>query len=289
MSGILAKINALYKALPAAEQQVADHILRNGAQVPYQSVYEVADAAGVSVASVSRLAKKLSCSNFKDLKIEFAQELVSPVTFIYEGIGGNDSEDEMIHKVFTANMRGLEDTLKTLDTKVLIRTADLISKCRALIIFAMGSSGYIAKDAAFRFSLLGLNAHAYTDHLDSMSRAMALGKRDLVVGISHSGRSAITLRALKLARKQGVHTVGISNYFNSPLAKICDIAFCTAFPESAVKAAALSSRISQVCLIDALFLLVARSMKDFSFTEQVNELTELHFRTAGNIKKRPKK
>ena len=81
------------------------------------------------------------------------------------------------------------------------------------------------------------------------------------MGISTSGRLAMTVEALRLASQNGATTIGISNCLKSPLHKASDIFFCTSFPESRVLVAALSPVVAQLCLIDAIYLLVARQKK----------------------------
>lgn len=274
MSGLLVTLRGLRDTLAEAERRVADLVLHNPEEVPSRSVQALAKAANVSTASVSRLAKRAGCRDFRELKIRIAQESAVPLSLIYDEIADGDSNDEIVRKVFAGNMKGLEDTLKILDANELLRTAELISRCNRTAFFGIASSGHIARDAAFRLSLLGTDAQAYTNHVEALGRAMNLRKGDLALGISHSGRSVTPVRALRLAAENGATTVGISNYPNTPLAKASDIYFCTAFRESRVRAAALSSRVCQVCVVDALYLLVARSVRDLSHTEQINDMTE---------------
>ena len=286
MSGTLVTISALRESLPAAEQRVADRVLKMPEQVPHLSVQALAKASRVSVASVIRLAKRTGCGSYSRFKINIAQELATPVSLIYEAITAQDSNTEIVRKVFAGNIRGLEDTLKMVRTADLVRAARLISRAGRIAVFGIGSSGNVVRDAAYRFSLLGMNSHAYTDPIEALSRALDLGKKDVAIAISHSGRSVMPIRALYLASAGGTATIGISNYASSPLSKICDSFFCTAFPESAVKAVALSSRVCQTCLIDALYLLTAHAMKDLSHVERVNALTEKHFRESVGRRRR---
>ena len=87
-------------------------------------------------------------------------------------------------------------------------------------------------------------------------------KDEVAVGISTSGHSAITVKALELAGQHGATAIGISNCLKSPLHRASNIFFCTSFPESRVTVAALSPLVAQICLIDAIYLLVARQKKD---------------------------
>ena len=53
------KIRSAYSTLPTAERKVADFILENPARASLMVINEIAEAAGVSVPSVTRLARKL--------------------------------------------------------------------------------------------------------------------------------------------------------------------------------------------------------------------------------------
>ena len=68
--------------------------------------------------------------------------------------------------------------------------------------------------------------------------------------------------------------IGLSNYLKSPLNMVSDIFFCTSFPEKGGKAAAISSVIDQICLVDCLYVLVARRKKELDHTESMNKITK---------------
>ncbi|MFW6256346.1 MAG: MurR/RpiR family transcriptional regulator, partial [Candidatus Sumerlaeota bacterium] len=87
--------------------------------------------------------------------------------------------------------------------------------------------------------------------------------------------------ALEIAQNNGAFTIGISNYMRSPLHDVCDVFLCTSFPETHVEAAALSSHLAQMCLVDALYLLMARRMNlTQSKIENINKITEKNLRLA---------
>ena len=274
MSAVLVKINAIIRALPKAEKLVAEHIISHPAQAPFYSVSQLASATRVSIASVSRLSKKLGYESFTDLKIALAQGTETGIDTIYQDIATEDSDEEIVQKVFAGNVKSLEDTYKILDTGDLIKAARKISRAKRLVFLGIGSSGNIARDAAIRFCHLGLHVDACNDSYQIVTQMLNLTARDMVVGISHSGRSRATVQGLELARANGAGTIGISNYARSPLSGVCELFFCTSFPESKVRVAALSSRLSQMCLIDTLHVLVAGHLKKLDNTERFNRVTE---------------
>lgn len=274
MAGALIKLGSLCEQLPQAEKQVAKYILKHSEKIPLLSVSELARLAHVSVASVSRLPKKIGYSGFGQLKIAIAREAVDEMADIFQAINHHDSDQDVVRKVFGGNIRSLEDTLKLVETPSLAAAAKMISESERLILCGIGSSGHLAADAALRFAHLGFHADAYLDSYQMLVQIIQAGRNAVVVGLSHSGRSRATVEGMKLARKNRAKTIGISNYGKSPLSQVSDIMLCTAFAEPRVRVAALSSRISQMCLIDALYVLVARQKTHRVKTALLNDVTE---------------
>ena len=69
------KIRSAYSTLPTAERKVADFILENPARASLMVINEIAEAAGVSVPSVTRLARKLGYNGFLALRLDLARDL----------------------------------------------------------------------------------------------------------------------------------------------------------------------------------------------------------------------
>jgi len=274
MPGVLVKLKSLQPSLSKTEKAVAGYILRHSAKVPYQSVYEVAKASGVSIASVIRLSQKAGYTQFKAFKVELGQDIPSDVTDMYQAIGPEDADESIIRKVALGNARSLEDTLKVLDFSHVIGAAKAIGSAARVVFFGTGGSGNVGRDAALQFAQIRVQAESYNEPYEALIRAAGLGKGDVAVGISNSGRTATTLQCLELARKAGAVTVGISNYLGSPLRKASDYFLCTAFPKGRYEAVSLSARIAQFCLIDMLYLLVVRHRKAIGDVRSLDRMIE---------------
>ncbi len=281
MPEALPKIRALAANLPAAEKRIAAYILADPERATLSSVRELARRGDVSVGSVSRFVRTLGFPDFRSFRLELARETAHPTGSLFEAILPQDSDDEIARKVFLGNIRSLEDTLKLVAVPDLAAAARAIGKAGRLVFFGIGSSGNIARDAALLFSFLEFSSEAYADPYQIVLQATQAKAGDVYFGISHSGRSAITVEGLARAGRKGATTVGISNYPRSPLRRASRYFFCTSFPESRVNVAALTSRLAQLCLLDALYLLVARHRGKVRSIEEVNVLTERLLRTGG--------
>ena len=279
MSGILVKIRSLSRELPAAEKSIAEYILADPERATRSSVHEFARSGGVSVGSVSRFVRTLGLPDFKTFRLEMARETALPTQSLFEAILPRDSDEDIARKVFLGNIRSLEDTLKIISTADLAAAARAVLKARRLVFFGIGSSGNIARDAALLFSCLEFSSEAYADPYQILLQSTQARPADVFFGISHSGRSSITVEGLGQAGRKGAVTVGISNYPRSPLRAASRFFFCTSFPESRVNVAALTSRLAQTCVLDALYLLVARHRGKVGSIEEVNVLTERLLRT----------
>jgi DNA-binding MurR/RpiR family transcriptional regulator len=274
MASVELTLNSIYNKLSPVERRLADFILAAPERVPSLSVRQIASGASASVAAVSRLVRKAGFPDLREFKLELARERAVPPAYFYKSIEPQDSDAELVTKVFLGNRQSLEDTLKLLDPGALAQAVRRMARARTLLFFGVGSSGILARDAAMRFSLLGLNAQALSDPSEVFFRAATAGPRDVAVGLSHSGRSLATVRALQLAKSGGALTVGIANYLRSPLHAASDYFFCTSFPETRVTVTALSSRVAQLCLFDAMYLLAARQRGAPPDYEQVNRRVE---------------
>jgi DNA-binding MurR/RpiR family transcriptional regulator len=275
VADVFLKIKSVYDSLSDAQKAIADCILDTSNGNPPMSIHELADNAGVSAATVSRFARELGYENFKSFNRQMLQQTVTEFREVFEPVSSDDSDTDAIEKVFAGNVQSLKDTLNMLDRDQLMRAADVVTDATLVVVVGIGSSGNLANDVALRLSQLGINATGCTDAYRVLNHTMYADDRTAIIGISHSGRSQITVDAMRRARDNGATSIAVSNYMKSPIHDISDIFLCTSFPESHVEVAALSSRVAQICIIDALYLLVARRRKDsLAAVHELNEEVE---------------
>jgi len=279
MSKILVKIESISKNLTNTDKQISEFMEKNYDQIPFLTIHMLAEKINSSAPTISRFVKKLGYSSYRDFKYDIVKDN-TPTNMheIYEPISKTDSEEEIINKVFNANIEGLRDTLKILDFETMKAISEHIARARRLCFIGIGGSGSISKLAVQRFLHLDIQCESLSDEYQIVVQSLRLDKRDVVVGISHSGRSRITLNGLRYAKEGQAVTVGISNYDTSQMRKVCDYQLLTAFKETKVRAAAISSFFLQVCLIEVLYLLVAKHKKQLSKLDELNRRIEDNLR-----------
>ncbi|MPZ19494.1 MAG: SIS domain-containing protein [Luteitalea sp.] len=259
-AGCLLRITSASGLFKPAEAAVAEFVLANADRVLHMSVSEAARDVGVGESTVIRFCRTLGYKGYQEFKIRLAQDLVQPVEFIHSNITFQDSAAELCQKVFETNRQAVENTMRALDPAMVEIAAKSIVQARRIDIFGVGYSYFSGLDAKLKLVRFGLTADAYGDpHLQVMA-AVSLKPGDVAIGISHSGSTRDVVDALGPARKAGATTIAITNYSPSPLTRLSDIVLLTAATESPLGGEVLTSRIAQLCVIDALSVAVAVTM-----------------------------
>lgn len=253
----LERLRALRAGLPPAAARIADVLLAQPSEVVHLSVTEVAERARASEGSVIALCRQLGARGFQHLKIEIARELVRPVQAIQEDLAPDDDAAAILRKVFESGRQALADTLAVIDPIALERASTLLRAARRVEVYGIGSAAPIAEDAHIRLLRIGLDSRLAVDsHLQAVSAALA-GPDVAVLTISHSGSTIETVTATRLAREAGARTVVVTNIGRSPIAAHADVLLHTAARETRYRTEAMTSRIAQLAVVDALISHIA--------------------------------
>lgn len=255
--GILARLRATRDTLPPTAKKIADFILAQPDEVVHMSVTEVAEGAGASDGSVVGFCQQLGTKGFQDLKIALARDLVEPVQFIHEDLNPVDDEATVIQKIFHSDIQALQDTLKVLDPAAMAQAVSLILAAKRVEFYGIGSATPVAVDAHYRMLRIGIPCSVHTDsHVQAVSASLT-GPDVVVVTISHSGSTVETLAATRLAKEAGAQTIVITNFGKSPIQQYADVVLYTAARETAFRTEAMTSRIAELSIVDALNACVA--------------------------------
>ena len=264
LSGVLDRIAAIRRGLPPTAGRIADFITANAAKVVNMSVTEVAERTGASEGSVIGLCQQLGARGFQQVKIAIARDLVQPVQFIHEDLEPTDDIATVVEKIFRSDLQALHDTQKALDIGALTRAVAAIRKASRVEVFGIGSAATIAEDANYRLLRIGINSRAAVDsHVQAITASLC-SPDVAVITISHSGSTIETLTATKLAKEAGATTIVVTNFGKSPLLAHADIVLNTLARETQFRTEAMTSRIAQLAIIDALIAALALADYDRS-------------------------
>lgn len=254
------KIRSAYTSLPSAERKVADYILEDTRRASLMVINDIAREAGVSVPSVTRLAKKLGYDGFLDFRVALASGSVSGTTTELEPLSAGDTDEVAIEKLFLGSMRCIEDTFKVLDPKKLAKLADEIIAASRTLVVGISASESLASGTASYMSMLGANVMASTNPDLVKKHAEHMKQGELLIAITRTGTTKVIVDAVKLAHSNGAKCVMISNNVSSPVSALCDLFFCTARISDVKYIIGRETNISQYVLLQVLCEVISHKL-----------------------------
>jgi len=262
----LVRIRSLLPGLARAEQRVAKVVLDNPQVVAHRSITEVAEAAGTSETTVTRFCKAIGVGGYPELRIALAADTARTAARIDRDLGSDiaptDDLSQVVGKVAFADARAVEETADQLEIATLSAVVDAVAAAGRVDVYGVGASAFVAADLQQKLHRIGRVSFAWSDTHIMLTSAAVLGSSDVAFGISHTGATADTVEALRVARERGATTVALTNFPRSPISEVADHVLTTAARETTFRSGAMASRIAQLTVIDCLFIGVAQKHLD---------------------------
>lgn len=255
-------LQSLRPTMGKSSGRIADFILERPHDVVAMTLTELAEATDVSDSLIIKLMKQLGVNGFQALKLSLAQTLGTRTQVIHEALAEGDDYAMVIKKVFGANVQALLDTESVLKPELLQQAVEIIQAADRVEIYGIGSAAPVAEDAHYRMMRIGLNTRVTLDsHLQAASASLATPKT-VILTISHSGSTIETLTATRLAKEAGAKVIVVTGYRRSPIQKTADVVLQTLAQETKFRTEAMTSRIAQLSIIDALIAALALTRHD---------------------------
>lgn len=255
----LARIRSAAETGSDSSQQVARIILANPQRAIRASVREMAELAGVSVASVVRFAQQLGYAGVMDLRLELAGELSGGMVVDREPLSRDDDISSIIAKVVAHHQQVAAESGQLIDPWALAEAARLIVHARHREVYGVGSSGFAAETLALSLARTGLPSAARTDtHIQAMTAAQ-LGSDDVVILVSRSGETKDVIWAARVARDAGAKAIAITTYGRPPLAQYAHVCLYHGASPDLLLMPYPGAQAAQLVVIDALVTAVAIS------------------------------
>ena len=259
---LLVYIQGILASLNPTERLIAEYVLEDPERVLSSSISDVREGSGASVGSIVGFCRSLGLKGFAEFKISLARELAQSG---FPGLGpdtDNEQNISLFEKVFRFHAESLATTRQINSHETFREAALALDRGKRIEIFSTGISFSVAYLIACKLQLIGLPAYAQFDSHMQVIAATQLGKSDVAFGISCSGSTQATVHCLKIAKSKGARTICLTNSMKSPITTFSDVALFATPSEIKYFQAPLASRMTQLAIIDALFVFLAQKHKD---------------------------
>jgi RpiR family carbohydrate utilization transcriptional regulator len=255
---LLVYLKGILASLKPTERLIAECVLADPEKVITSSIAQIKQDSGASVGSIVGFCRRLGLKGFADFKIALARDLAQ------SGLPTADAQQNgsLFEKVFQFHAQSLVETLQINPEATFERVAHAIEKARKIEFFSIGLSYPVAYTAYCKFLLIGLPASAQFDSHIQLINATQLKPGDVAFGISCAGNTRETVQCLEVAKAKGATTICLTNAMKSPITTYSDVCLYATPSEIKYFQAPLASRITQLAVIDALFVSLALKNKN---------------------------
>lgn len=259
----LSTIKTEYDNLTKREKKLADYILQSYDLAAAMTTAELSERAGVVKSVIVRFCKSLGFSGYTEFRLALSRELARNEQFNFTPyIERDDTESEILDKIFAANVKTLHDTAAGLDREVLKKAVAALSDADRIYIYGIGTSAGIVCDFQYRLMQLGFTAFCFTDIANMKVSTMNVRANDAAIGISNSGRTVATVESLKLAKESGAKTICVTSYPNSEIVRASDYPIVIKTDEIQYPAEAISARIAHISVLDSIAIALSAKHYD---------------------------
>ena len=270
MKNVLVKLQEYIMDAPTAEKDLVNFLLSNPEEAIGCSVKSLAQRTYCSPSTVMRLCWKMGFSGYKELQKSLIQDVAiekENAMGKMEELNKGDTLEQIVEKVTYKNMISLDNTRKLVDIDILGKCIDLLIQCDTMYLFGIGSSLLVARDAYLKFLRINKACCISDDWHAQLLQARNIKSNDLAIIISYSGFTEEMLTCARNIKKNQAPIIAITRSDESPLAKLSDLNLCVASSEVRIRTGAMSSRISQLNIIDILYVAYINRNYDESFSQ----------------------
>jgi len=210
-------------SLTKVQEKAMEYIIENNEEALFLTASRLAQKAGVSEATVVRLAQALGFHGYPEmqrmLRKEF-QERFAKAERLKGTIQQIDDEGDILAKIFQQEIQNLSQTLKEISVETFRHAVRKTTTARRVYIVGLHQAYAPALVLSTYLSLIRDRVHLLEPgHGDMWDSLYGLSSDDLVLGISLSRYTRLTVESLAYAREQGAEVGVITDSPLSPLAK----------------------------------------------------------------------
>ena len=274
MSSALLRLRECSQRFSSTERGVAERILREPQLVVELSVHELAQKTFSSPSTIVRMCSHTGYSGYKEFRRAVTFELAKREQTRQreqKDLQRSDSLEQIIDKITYANILSLEETRDLMDVSILRSGAEVLRRARVIYLFGLGASLCAAKDAYLKFLRLNKLCVINEDWHSQLVQSCNATDQDAALVFSYSGVTKEVIACMKNLKKNGTPIIAITRCVASPVSELADYRLYTAANESLFRSGAMSSRMSQLNVVDILFTILAnedyeRSLQQLSRT-----------------------
>lgn len=257
---ILEYIKQNYEDFTDSEKLIADYLLSNNESIINLSAKEIGEITNTSAATLIRFSKKLGFESLNEMKLKLSMSLRDiKEKADFEYINKKLETTDIIYGIKKSIDKVMDKTVNLIQEEDLEKAIALLSKAKNIYIYSVGVSGLVGQDFYYKLSRINKRCIAHVDTHLQITSSILMEPEDVAVAISYSGTTKEVIKCVENANKNNVPVISITKAsISNKLEDLSDITLKVPYVEKSLREGAMSSRISQLAIIDMLFIGMAK-------------------------------
>ncbi|WP_436513761.1 MurR/RpiR family transcriptional regulator [Clostridium thermobutyricum] len=241
-----------------------NYINENPGECVDKSISELASIVSIGEATITRFSRKLGFSGYQELKRNIAKYMFkeNEVNRINSKVDLRESVHETAEKIFSDNMKAIEESIKILDEEKILKIREMILNANKIFFFGVGDSGIVATQTGYKFMRIGFDIASSTDAHTMVMLASLMKRGDLVFIFSHSGETSEVVKVCNIAQNNKAKVISITENTNNTLEKISDVNIAYVSKETVFETSTVLSKFTQLFLVELIYAEVIKENYD---------------------------
>lgn len=210
-----------------SELHVVEYILSHMEEVSHMNIAELAKETYSSNGMIIRIARKVNCTGFKDLKLKLTQELERS-RYVQEEVNFSfpfeigETTNGILANLAALYRSAIHYTQPSISPSQCNRIVQQLLHAKRIFLFAVGDCEIVADSFTNKLKKLHIFAPLATLHGDQTVVAEGLTKDDITLFISYSGETNTLNTCLYPLKRNHVPIIALTGGKDSLLAKMAD-------------------------------------------------------------------
>lgn len=254
MSTLTVKLESLLTRGKGTEQRIASFLLDHRDSLIAMNAAELAQAAGVSSASVIRFSRQMGYRGYPEFKVDYlSDEKQHRAESLYGNLSRSDDTAQIIAKTGQMFISAIEKSLELLEPSIVDEIAKKMVSAKRIVLFGIGSSAIVASDIFHK--LIRVNKHAlfsYDLHVQ-LSYSANLSPDDFAIAVTARGNTQEINSMLQSAKETGCTTVALTRFGQDDATKLADFTLPYFYDEQHSQLGVITPQVLQMVAFDTLF------------------------------------
>ena len=221
---ILTKVNSLN----GAQRRLGNYLQNDSSALLLSNVNDLAQAVGVSKATVVRFAKTLGYAGFPEFKRDVQKEMrrkLRAADRMKETFAELGDDENIFAKLIKRDIQLLQETLQAASFTDFQKAVEVILRARKVFLIGLNASMALAYILHFRLVRVKKEAHwiFLTGGTSLLEQLSFMEKADCLIAVDFLQVPREVQTALQHGKKVGAAILGITDFPSSPIAKAADV------------------------------------------------------------------